>query len=233
MVRKIIDILEIVLPALILLLGIIRLFSTNRKGHNALTMLFAVLLLLGGTIRYLFFAVSSSSSSEPKPPPIQVSKHSEAFNQSLENILNAYYNMINGFANNDTMVIRQAGTNVKMALDSFKVEELKKDSLIYVTALEPLGNTKSEIGSIISDPSINEKKGSLNIFSNELFTLVNTVHYDLAKLYWLECPAAFGEDKPGNWLSRDEKSVNPYGLKECSEIKARINFVPDTTKKAN
>jgi hypothetical protein len=232
--KKIIDILGILLPALILLLGMIRLFTKKRKGHNALTMFFAFLLLLVGLIRFVFFAGSGrSGDSDPKQVPIPVSKHSAAFNQSLENVLNAYYKMTDGFINNDTTAINQSGIVLKTAIDSFKVDELKKDSLIYVTALQPLENIKSEIVSILSDPSMDEKKGSLNIFSNELFNLVNTVHYDLAKLYWLECPSAFGEDRPGNWLSRDEKSANPYGQKDCAEIRTKINFVQDTTKKLN
>jgi hypothetical protein len=139
--------------------------------------------------------------------------------------------MTDGFVKGDTAVINQSGNNLRMALDSFKVEELKQDSLIYETALQPLQNLESEITSIIADPSISEKRGSMNIFSNELFTLLSTVRYDLAKLYWLECAAAFGEDKPGNWISKTEEAANPYGQKDCADVKTKINFVPaDTTK---
>ena len=46
-------------------------------------------------------------------------------------------------------------------------------------------------------------------FSNELFTLLLTIHYDLSKLYWQECSSAFGEDTPGNWISENEQSEKP------------------------
>lgn len=231
--KKIIDLLGIILPALIIILGFVRIFVQKTKGVNGLTMLFAILLLLVGLVRFFVFGSNSSSNhNEPKPPPLTVSKHSEAFNKSIEDVLNAYYGLTVGFVNSDTAIIRQNSNTVKMALDSFKVEELRQDSLIYETALQPLQNLQSEIGSIISDPSIGEKRGSLNIFSNELFTLLSTVRYDLAKLYWLECASAFGEDKPGNWLSKTEQSGNPYGQKDCADVKTNINFVPaDTTKK--
>ena len=230
--KKVIDILGIVLPALIIILGIIRIFVQKTRGVNGLTMFFAILLLMIGLVRYFVYPGGGGShNNEPKPLPLAVSKHSEVFNQSLENVLKAYYVMADGFVKSDTGVINQSGNNLKIALDSFKVEDLKQDSLIYETALQPLQNLKSEIASIIADPSINEKRGSLNIFSNELFTLLSTVRYDLAKLYWQECTAAFGEDKPGNWLSKTEQSANPYGQKDCAEIKTNINFVPaDTTK---
>ena len=231
--KKVIDILGIILPALIIILGFIRIFIQKTKGINGLTMFLAILLLLTGLIRFFTFGGNSgSNNNEPKPPPLTVSKHSEAFNLSVDNVLNAYYQMTDGFVNGDTSAITLSGNNLKITLDSFKVEELKQDSLIYETALQPLQNIKSEIASIIADPSISEKRGSLNIFSNELFTLLSTVRYDRAKLYWLECAAAFGEDKPGNWLSKTEQSANPYGQKGCTELKTKINFVPaDTTKK--
>ncbi len=230
--KKIIDLLGIILPALIIILGFIRIFVQKTKGVNGLTMFFAILLLITGLTRYFVYPGNSSHTNEPKPLPLAVSKHSEAFNLSVENVLAAYYTMTDGFVKGDTAAINQSGNNLRMALDSFKVEELKKDSLIYETALQPLQNLKSEIASILIDPSVAEKRGSLNIFSNELFTLLSIVRYDRAILYWLECAAAFGEDKPGNWISKTEQAANPYGQKDCTDLKTKINFVPaDTTKK--
>ncbi len=232
--KKIVDLLGIVLPALIIILGIIRLFVQKTKGVNGLTMLLAFLLLLVGLVRFFIFGSGGggSNNSGPKPPPLAVSKHSEAFNQSLENLLSTYSAMTSAFTKADTASINQAGNMVKIALDSFKIEELKVDSLIYQTALQPYGNAKAEIASIIADPSLPEKRASLNIFSNELFALISTARYDLAKLYWLECSTAFGEDKPGNWLSKNETDKNPYGQDDCTELKDKIDHVPaDTTKK--
>ena len=231
--KKVLDILGIALPAFIIILGVTRIFIQKTKGVNGLTIFFAILLLLTGLIRFFFFPDGGRSHDEKsKATPISVSRHSGAFNQSLENVLTAYYNMTDGFIDNNTEIINQSAGKLKEALDSLKVEELKTDSLIYETALQPYNNARSEIASIRADPSIIEKRKSLNIFSNELLTLLNTVRYDLAKLYWQECSVAFGDDKPGNWLSRSEKSKNPYGQDNCAEIRSTINFVmTDSTKK--
>lgn len=232
-VKKIIDLLAILLPALIILLGIIRVFVQKTKGINGLTMLFAILLLLVGLIRYYVFPDKDSTGGDhTKAIPLTVSKHSEAFNLSLEKVLTAYYQLTGDFVSADTNRIAQSAAGLKTVLDSLKIDELKVDTLIWQTALQPYENTKAELAAIIADPSLAEKKASLNILSNELFTLLSTVRYDLAKLYWQECNAAFGEDKPGNWISKTEQSVNPYGQKDCAEIKTTLNFVPaDTTKK--
>src|SRR5204863_6192086 len=127
-------------------------------------------------------------------------------------------------------------------LDSVQINELQKDTVIYLTALDPLANAKTEINSILADPSINEKRGSLNILSDNIRSLLVTVKYDQAKIYWQECPMAFGEEKPGNWLRKTMVVGIPYlGTKdqklgdnmwECGGPKDTINFMmADTTRK--
>ncbi len=224
--KNLIEILGIILPALIILLGIVRLFVAKTKGVNGLTMLFAILLLIIGFVQYFIFTNSPSNDNSPKPPPLPVSKHTAAFNQSVENMLQAYFRLTDGFVNNDLSAVDKSAGELKIALDSFKIDELRIDTLIYETALQPYGNTRAEIASIIADPSIEEKKASLNIFSNEMYSLLRTVRYDLARLYWKECPFAFGEGKPGNWISKSEQMLNPYGKEDCAEVRSTIDFVP-------
>jgi hypothetical protein len=132
-------------------------------------------------------------------------------------------------------------TDLKITLDSLQIKELQKDTAIYLTVLDPLANAKTEVNSILVDPSINEKRGSLNILSDNIRNLLVIVRYDQAKIYWQECPMAFGEDRPGNWLSNAIDVRNPYlGSKDpnnkdnmlnCGGPKDTINFiVADTTK---
>jgi len=139
MIKKVIDILEIVLPALIIILSVIRIFVKKTKGINGLTIFLAILLLLGGTIRYLFFPGGGSNNIEHSRASLPVSKHSDAFNRSMGDILDAYFRMTEGFVNWDTAVINTSGNELKISLDSLKLEELKKDTTgIYESALDPL-----------------------------------------------------------------------------------------------
>lgn len=247
MVVKIFNILAIVFPLLIIVFGLIRYYSDGKRSFGGLVNFLALLLLLMGLVRYFLFpgGGGGSNSSGDTPPSLQVSKHSDKFNNSMGAIISAYYKMTNGFVNWDTAVIRTAGNELKNSLDSLDIEELKKDtSGIYESALDPLANAKTEINSILSDPSIAEQRGSLNILSDQIRTLWSVVKYDREKSYWMECPMAFGEDNPGNWLSKTEEVVNPYlGTKHpeykdkmlhCGEIKVLIEYAPpapDTTKK--
>jgi hypothetical protein len=232
--RGVVDILGIVLPALILMLGIIRQFSKNRRGHNTITIICAILLLLIGLIHfYLFPAGNRSDDPESKLKPIHVSKHSESFNQSIQQVLHFYYKTTEAFAIPDTSSINQSSHNLKMALDNFRLDDLKTDTIIYETALQPFENAKAGTVLLFTGSSIDAKRMSLKDLSDNLFSLLSIVHYDVAKLYWLECDRAFGENNPGNWLSKSQQSANPYGQKDCLEVKTTIDFVPiDTTIKA-
>ncbi|MEO5945597.1 MAG: hypothetical protein ABIP79_02185, partial [Chitinophagaceae bacterium] len=171
--KKIIEILGIVLPALIIAFGIVRIFVKKTKGVNGLTIFFAILLLIIGFLQFFVFGnQKASNNSGPKPPPLAVSKHSEAFNSSMGLLLSAYYDMTEGFVNWDTVVISKAAGNLKFAFDSLNLEEIKKDTLIYQTALDPYNNAKNELEAILADPSLAEKRGSLNILSDNIRNLL-------------------------------------------------------------
>jgi len=198
-----------------------------------------LLLLLAGYIWYSFKG-GKKRDKGPKPVALAVGKHSPAFNQSIRAVLEAYYNMSEGFVNWDTSVVNREGSLLKSALDSLKIDELKKDTLIYLTVLDPLANAKTEVATIISNPSLDNKRKSLNILSDDLIQLIRTVKYDRSKLYWQECPMAFGDDQPGYWLSKTDAVRNPYlgtshpkykdGMLKCGGPKDTINFmVQDTT----
>lgn len=244
-IKKILDILAIVLPFILIVFAFMRVdgnespkTSARIKTLNGLTLLIAVLLLLIGGVRYFIFpSVGGSNNSGPKPQPMAVSKHSDVFNNSVSSVLNAYYNMTEAFVNWDTIQVNKYANEMKTALNNIKLEELKVDTTgIYESSLDPVENAKTEVGNILSNPAIGAKRTSLNSLSENLRLLFIIVKYDREKLYWQECPMAFGDDQRGNWLSRTKAVRNPYlgtkhpeykdGMLECGEPKDTINFIP-------
>jgi len=195
--------------------------------------LLVYLVLIAGIITW-YYAVGKENRvfDNSKATALKVSKHSQQFNKSMQAVMDNYYKMTDEFMKGDTFSISTSAAKLEAALDSLKIDELKADSAIYETAMSLLGDTKTEIAGMRTDPSLQAKKESLNLFSNELFTLLLTIHYDLSKLYWQECSSAFGDDSPGNWISEKEQSKNPYDKKDCATVKKVINFMPaDSTKK--
>lgn len=251
--KKILDILAIALPFILIIFAFLRVdgnkgqkTSARIKALNSLTLLIAVALLLVGGIRFFFFpGGGSSGNSGPKPVPIAVSKHTDLFNNSVTTVLNAYYNMTEGFVNWDTTLVNKFGSELVTALANVQTEELKKDTLkdaetIYLTAVDLVSNAKNDAANIVQQPTLDKKREALNALADNLRNLFITVRYDREKLYWQECPMAFGDNKPGNWLSKTIAVRNPYlgnkhpeykdDMLECGGPKDTINFMPvDTT----
>jgi hypothetical protein len=253
---KILDILAIILPLILIIFGFLRAgdenapkASTRIKTLNGLTMLIAIVLLLIGGVRYFFFpgGGGGSHTSGPKPIPISVSKHTDLFNNSVSNILAAYYNMTEAFVNWDSAAVNKHGTELVSALADLKSEELKNDTArdaqtIYLTTVDMAGYAKTDASNIVQQTSLDKKREALNALTDNLRNLFITVKYDREKIYYQECPMAFGDDKPGYWLSKTKEARNPYlGTKHpqykddmltCGEPKDTINFIPaDTTIK--
>jgi hypothetical protein len=195
-------------------------------------LLIYAVLIAGILVWYYGVGKEKPAFDNPKAQALKVSKHSPEFNVSIENVMTGYYKMTASFAKGDTTDINNDAVELAKALDSLKIDELKDDSDIYQTAAIMWEDVKTEIAGMQSDPSLQAKRESLNLFSNELFTLLLTIHYDLSKLYWQECSSAFGDDTPGSWLSDSEKSKNPYGKDDCGTVKKVVDFMPtDSTKK--
>ena len=126
-------------------------------------------LLLLASVAILYFFVFNKKKPSEAPDPVRqnslsvTSKHSEAFNKSVDNFMNAYYAMIEGFVNWDTGVVKKGSVSFKTALDSFKIDELKKDTLTYEEAERVWNAIKAETVAIAEDNNLDEQRGSLNI----------------------------------------------------------------------
>jgi len=198
--------------------------------------LLVLVLIAAGYLLWLFkFRSGSRHPKGPEPVPLAVSKHSEAFNQSVQSMLHAYYSLAEGLVNWDTTVVSREALALKTALDSVQIEELRKDTTgIYESALDPLGNARSEAGNILANPSLEAKRTAFNALSENLRLLFIISRYDREKIYWQECPMAFGEDQPGYWLSQTDSVRNPYlgtshpqykaTMLHCGMPKDTINF---------
>jgi hypothetical protein len=210
---------------------------------RVLAILGILLLAFAGYIYFTYFRAGKRQPKGPKPVALAVSKHSDSFNQSIQTILDDYYAISEAFVNWDTATVDKNTVMLKASLNNLKIDELKVDTTgIYESVLDPLANAKMAADSILANPAIDNKRVSFNNLSDNLRQIFIVVKYDANKLYWQECPMAFGEDKPGNWLSKTDAVRNPYlGLKhpqykdkmlECGAPKDTLNFmVADTTHK--
>jgi flagellar basal body-associated protein FliL len=161
-----------------------------------------------------FFGKKDDKPSRDKDQPIAVSKHSESFNQSMMKAMDAYYALTESFVNWDTAKVNSSIATLKISVDSIRIPEMQKDSAIYETAQSTWESVRSEIAGMQMDTSLYEKRESLNMLSDNLFNLLRVIKYDVAKVYYHECPMALNNNESSAfWLSAngDRKSLrNPY-----------------------
>ncbi|ANH80857.1 hypothetical protein A8C56_07565 [Niabella ginsenosidivorans] len=196
--------------------------------------LLILVLMLAAAFLIYRFAFKKKRAPREKPVPVAVSEQSAGFNQSMNSILSSYYRMTEGFVNWDTAAVGSAATGLETALKQLNVEELKKDTTIYQTALYPLELAKTNTATIAAGRDWTERRHALNDLSDNIRTLLLTIKYDQAPVYWQECPMAFGEGESGDWLSSKAEIINPYlgnkdpkygkSMLNCGENKMTIDF---------
>ncbi len=207
--------------------------------------LLLVVILIIALIGAWYFGLfkEKDKPAGPKPEGLTVSKHSNSFNESMSNAMNSYYDLTESFVNWDTAKVNSSIAALKIAVDSIRIPEMQKDSAIYETAQSTWESIKSEITGMQLDTSLYEKRESLNMLSDNLFNLLRIVKYDVAKVYYQECPMALNNhESSAFWLSANSETKNrrnPYlGLHDpkygkamltCGTTRDSINFATAPT----
>ena len=197
-------------------------------------LLLVALAVIGVLTWYLFVTRKKPENETPKQQPLAVSKHSDSFNVSMNNVLSAYYALTDDFVKWDSAAVAVHASQLKTNLENVNFEELQKDTLIYQTAQMFIDASKAELETITQPADLTSKRHALNNLSDNMYNLLRTVRYDRAKIYLQECPMAFNDNEPGIWLSGVDSIRNPYlglhhpkyksGMLECGDIKDTLNF---------
>ncbi|HYC40672.1 MAG TPA: DUF3347 domain-containing protein [Chitinophagaceae bacterium] len=185
---------------------------------------------------FLLMTIFSCAEKKGKvqPEPAGASRHSTGFNRTVEQLLTHYFSLSEALVNWDTAAVAAHAGALKSSLDSFALDELRPDSVMHARALEPLLNARVEMGSIVADPSLDEKRASFNLLSDNLRSFLSAIRFDSYSLYWQVCPMAFDDTRPGYWLSRVDSIRNPYlgtkhpkygkGMLACGETQEVLDF---------
>lgn len=198
--------------------------------------LISVLAIAALYFGYKYFVKEKSSPvpEAPKDAPMSSVKHSAAFNESVSNVVNHYLQIKDAFVEADTVNIKSHTKMFIAALDSIKVEELKKDTAaIFETATASIADIKSNAASLLQQTDVTEMRRDFSMITEMMYpAFFKAINYEGVKLYVQNCPMAFGEGQAANWLSNNKKVVNPYLGKNhpkykdemlgCGEVKDSI-----------
>lgn len=185
-----------------------------------LAIVFLAAILFGA---YWFFFKKDTHISQPKQQAIKLQKHSLEFNSSIANAVNSYLDMKNALVEADTATIKMQGQKFISFVDSIQLSDLKKDdSAILLTAEQNVSDIKANAQAMLQDMDITEMRKDFSTVSEDLYPFLKTIGYEGEKLYWQNCPMAFGENKEANWLSNTSEIINPYLGKHHPEFKASM-----------
>lgn len=194
------------------------------------------LLVLAGIFAIYWFQFRKDGAAAPEQPKqqaIKVAAHSPTFNNGIDSLLQSYFTIHAALVDTDSTRAKQAAEAFTARVAATNIDELKKDtSGIFESASTFLTDVKSSAESMTKQTTLTEMRQDFKSISENMYPLLKTIHYEGKKLYWQNCPMAFGEDKEANWISSTEEIMNPYmgknhpefksGMLHCGEVKDTI-----------
>ena len=153
--------------------------------------------------------------------------YSETFNQSMNNVLNAYYSLKDAFVASDTVKVNAAASQLKGLLDSLKLDEVQKfDTLGFASINGRAGDVAAELSGMLGEKELEKKRESFEMVSNAFYDMVRVIKPTGATVYYQYCPMAF-DNKGAYWLSNADSIMNPYFGKKmltCGEVKETLKY---------
>jgi hypothetical protein len=188
---------------------------------RVLAIVFLIIVILA--VWFLFFKTDAVTTTSNETESVATAKHSDQFNQEIANTMNTYMSMKNAFIDSDTALIKSETSKFINSIDSLHLNELQKnDSSIFMAMQQNISDIKANANPILQEKDLTEMRHDFSMISENLYPFLKTVGYEGQKLYWQNCPMAFGEDKPANWLSSTSEILNPYLGKNHPEYKSAM-----------
>jgi hypothetical protein len=202
------------------------------KMKKILLGIFILILAVAGYVWYKF-SNTNGTDNGPKQQPIVLKKHSDTFNIAVARAMDAYFDMSAAFVDADTARVKASAGKFIQLLDTIPMDELKGDTAgIYAMAVAKLSDVKVNAASILTMTDIREMRKDFGMVSLNLYPdFFNLINYEGEKMYWQNCPMAFGDDKEAYWVSKTKEVINPYLGKNHPEYKGTMlhcGMVKDT-----
>lgn len=179
---------------------------------------------------WLFFKTDKPQTEEyTERESIAIENYSPRFAASLDRMLNSYFALKDAFVEGDTVAVKAASLDFIAGVDLMPYEEYHENDQIYPVITQQLNDIKANASPISGENNITEMRRDFQMISENLYPFLKTIGYNGDTLYWQNCPMAFNDTEPANWLSETREIVNPYlgkkdpkygsGMLHCGEVK--------------
>lgn len=209
-------------------------FTFATQNHTMKNKSWIIIIAVLTICVYWFFIRSKPQQPSEKEQPMALQKHSAAFNSNINNIVEGYLKIKDAFVEGDTALIKKSASEFLVSLGKLDTVELRKDTTaVYETVIASVNDVKSNAASILNQQDITEMRRDFSALTDMMFpTFFNAIKYEGPTLYLQNCPMAFNDSEPANWISKSEQIMNPYmgkhhpkykgGMLECGEVKDTI-----------
>ena len=179
---------------------------------------------------YWFFVRNKHKQEQPKEQSLTLKKHSPAFNENINKVVNSYLSLKDAFIESDSIQIKAKAIDFIAAVNQIDTLEIKKDTAaVYETIIATITDVKTNAESILNQTDITEMRRDFSSLTEMLFPVFfNAIQYEGPTLYLQNCPMAFNDTEPANWISKTKEIMNPYmgkkhpkyqsGMLNCGEI---------------
>lgn len=193
--------------------------TVNRK-----LVLLIVVLVLAGLVGWKLNWFSKKEASGPGNPDmaLKISKNTAAFNKAFGGLMDDYYALRDALVDWDTIKVDQAAYALALKADSLPISQIRGDSDVISTAKSFAASVGGDAKGIVGQGNIEQKRKGFNTLTDDLYTLVRTVRYDVGIIYHDRCPMAFSDSIEGFWLSNTPKIINPYLGNKHPTYKAKM-----------
>jgi hypothetical protein len=189
-----------------------------------------VIVVVLGSCFYWFFIKNKHKQDQPKEQPISLKKHSSAFNDNINKVVNCYLLLKDAFIEADTIQIKAKAVDFIDAVHQIDTSEFKKDTAaVFETIMATIVDVRSNAESILNQTDITEMRRDFSSLTEMMFPVFfNAIQYEGPTLYLQNCPMAFNDTESANWISKTKEIMNPYmgkkhpkyqsGMLNCGEI---------------
>jgi hypothetical protein len=153
---------------------------------------------------------------------------------SIDSVLSAYMELTEAFVKWDSTGAIAAANKTNMRLAGLKLLDLKDSLDTDLKAGKIVKLAQKDLQDISTHKDITSQRRGFNTLTANLYSFLETARYEGQPVYRNQCPMAFNDTEPADWLSRSEDIRNPYlglhhprygkSMLSCGENKAKIEF---------
>ncbi len=186
------------------------------------------ILILATTI--LLMVIYRFCLYKPNKPQQEVekksyqTKHSASFDSSINQIVSTYLSLKDAFVDADSLKIKKTGSEFFQAVNNLDTNLLRNDTLcMYDLAMSILQDMGKNASMILNKNDLTDMRKDFSSLTDVMYpAFFQTIHYEGSTLYLQNCPMAFQDEIPANWISNSNQIENPYLGKKHPVYKATM-----------